>query len=81
MEKKICSKCKVEKNVCEFNTRKNRKSKHTSQCKLCICENGKKYRENNSELVKSRKKIYYDKNNQVLNKKVREWYEKNSDQE
>jgi hypothetical protein len=79
MEKKICSKCKVEKSVCEFNSRKNRKSKYTSQCKLCICETAKKYRENNSDLIKSRKKDYYDKNREKLNKKVREWYGKNSE--
>ena len=79
METKICSKCGIEKNVCEFNIRKNRKSKYTSQCKLCICKNGKKYRENNLDLIKSRKKIYYDKNNEVLNKKVKEWYKKNSE--
>lgn len=80
MEKKICCKCKIEKDVCEFNTRKNRKSKYTSQCKLCICENGKKYRENNSDLVKSNKKKYYDKHKEVLNQKTREWYARNSEQ-
>ena len=79
MEKKICSKCKIEKDVCEFNLRKNRKSKYTSQCKLCICENGKKYRDNNSDLIKSCKKIYYNNNKEELNKKTREWYEKNSE--
>ena len=57
MEKKICSKCKIEKDVVDFNKRKNRKSKYTSQCKLCICENGKKYRDNNLDLIKSRRKI------------------------
>ena len=79
MEKKICSKCKIEKDVVDFNKRKNRKSKYTSQCKLCICENGKKYRDNNLDLIKSRRKIYYDNNSEDLNKKVREWYEKNSE--
>jgi hypothetical protein len=79
MEKKICSKCKIEKDVCEFSARKNRKCKFKSRCKLCTNENGKKYRENNSELVKSRKKIYYNNNSEKLNKKTREWYEKNSE--
>ena len=58
MEKKICSKCKIEKDVVDFNKRKNRKSKYTSQCKLCICENGKKYRDNNLDLIKSRRKCF-----------------------
>jgi len=79
MKKKICSKCKIEKDVCEFSERKNRKSGYTSQCKLCICENAKKYRKTNSELIKSRKKIYYNENYIKLNKKTREWYQINSE--
>lgn len=80
MEKKICSKCKDEKEVCEFNIRKERKSGFSSQCKLCISKNAKKYRENNSELIKTRKKVYHDKNREKLNKKAKEWREKNSSQ-
>lgn len=79
MTKKICSKCKIEKDVCEFNIRKNRKSGFTSHCKLCICKNAKKYRVNNSDIIKYNKKLYYDKNRETLNKKTREWYEKNSE--
>ena len=77
MQTKICSKCKEEKEVCEFNIRKNRKSGFTSQCKLCICENAKKYREINSDLIKSRKKLYHNKNREEINKKAKEWREKN----
>ena len=79
MEKKICSRCSVEKEVCEFGIRKNRKSKFRSRCKSCHAEDGKKYRENNTKLVKSQRKKYYDKNRDELNKKTREWYENNSE--
>jgi hypothetical protein len=35
MEKKVCSKCKEEKDVCEFNKDKYRKDGHKSYCKSC----------------------------------------------
>ena len=74
---KICSKCKEEKEVCEFNIRKNRKSGFASQCKVCTCENAKKYRKNNSDEIKLRKKIYRDKNREKLNAKSKENRHKN----
>jgi hypothetical protein len=35
MEKKICSKCKEEKEFCEFNKRKDSKDGHRNECKIC----------------------------------------------
>lgn len=40
--RKICSKCKIEKEFCEFYFRKKR-NKFTSQCKQCLSEKNKKY--------------------------------------
>jgi len=37
MEKKICSKCKIEKDVCEF-TYRNDRQKYRNQCKSCLNE-------------------------------------------
>ena len=79
MEKKICSKCKIEKEVCEFNKRKYRKSKYTSHCKSCLRERAKLYREKNDSVIKENKKKYYENNKEKLNENTREWYEKNSE--
>lgn len=35
MEKKICSKCEEEKDVCEFNKRKDSKDGYRNECKIC----------------------------------------------
>ena len=35
MEKKVCSKCKEEKEVCEFNKDKSKKDGYRPNCKLC----------------------------------------------
>jgi hypothetical protein len=78
MEKKICSKCKIEKDICEFTKRKNRKSGYSSHCKMCISEKSKVYREKNNDLIKNRKKKYYEENKEKLNKLTQEWYKKNS---
>lgn len=52
MENKVCSKCKEEKQIINFNKRKDRKSGFSSWCKLCIKKkNAKPKREKNS-LVK-----------------------------
>ena len=40
MEKKVCSKCKEEKEVCEFGKRKDSKDGLRSECKSC----GKEWR-------------------------------------
>lgn len=43
MEKKICSKCKIEKEICEFNTRKDSKDGRRNECKICWYSKGRDY--------------------------------------
>jgi len=76
MDKKICSKCKIEKSLNEFyfNTNHNR---HSAQCKICEKENRKIHRLNNIEKYKTKDKEYYDKNKEILNEKNRQRWEKN----
>ena len=45
MVNKICSKCKTEKNICDFSKDKNNKDGLQTQCKRCKQE----YRLNNKE--------------------------------
>jgi hypothetical protein len=47
MEKKICSKCKIEKDICEFGKDKHNIDGLTYQCKTCKKLNTKKWIENN----------------------------------
>jgi hypothetical protein len=77
MEKKICNKCKEEKDICEFYRNPKNISGHRNTCKLCVNEKQKKYsksnrenrnltqqmwREKNTEKVKEYRKKYYDEN-------------------
>ena len=67
MEKKVCSKCKEEKEVCEFTKNVSRKDGYQSQCKNCK----KEWKLNNREHV-----LEYHKNwrqsNPNYNKKYKE---------
>ena len=56
-ENKICSKCKIEKPISEFNKNSNTKDNLTSYCKICNNQNNSKWIKNNRE----RRKIYENK--------------------
>jgi hypothetical protein len=78
MEKKICSKCKEEKEICEFN-KKSISNKgiqyYKSRCKLCQSEDDKIKRDKNPEKYKS----WYDNNREKRNKWRSEYYQKNKE--
>jgi hypothetical protein len=65
MDKKVCSKCKEEKEVCEFSKDSNTKDNLTYKCKLC---RKKYYNENKTNLLKSLK-LYREVNKGTINKK------------
>lgn len=85
-ETKVCSKCKIEKNISEFHFRNSKTLKRKSQCKQCICQYARKYRENNLEEIKIkqhqqyenggklRKKNYENANREKINKVQRDRY-------
>ncbi len=68
---KICTKCKTEKPLTDFELRKDT-NKYRNQCKKCLLEKRKKYRENNKEKIALRKKIYYEKNKECILLKQKE---------
>lgn len=74
MEKKICSKCKEEKEVCEFTKNVSRKDGYHSQCKNCK----NKWRLNNREHVLEYKRNYHKKNSIKLNEYSTNWRQSNS---
>lgn len=51
METKICSKCKIEKNIDDFGKDKTRKNGFSYLCKICLIEKSKKYKNENKEKV------------------------------
>ena len=62
MEKKICKKCKEEKETCEFGVHNSTKDKLRTICNECRKIEGKIYRQQNSEARKLTLKNWYSKN-------------------
>jgi len=90
METKVCSKCKEEKEVCEFYKHSRNPRIYRGQCKKCmnkhsrvnysnnkdeILKQNKDYRLKNFEKIKKRRKIYLDKNPNLF----KNWVQKNKE--
>lgn len=80
METKICSKCKEEKEVCEFYKRKDTKDGYRFDCKICFNERCSKYRLDNVGKIRDRKRNYFQKNKQTLLEKKQLWRKNNPEQ-
>jgi hypothetical protein len=90
MEKKICSKCIEEKELCDFGVCNSNKDGLKSTCKVCRKIEGKIYRENNAgkreETIKNwynknpeYNRNYYINNTELINKQNKKWYENNKE--
>ena len=88
MEKKTCTKCKIEKDVCEFRKDKTKKDGLYSSCKSCklqwACDNkelvnssNRRYKQNNIEKVRSHTSLYQKNNREKINLR-RVYYIKNN---
>jgi hypothetical protein len=88
MEKKVCSKCKEEKEVCEFGKDKTKKSGYNSQCKSCtkewrlknkthLVKYHKKWKTSNSEHIYNYSKTYKQNNKEKIEEYYRQWKQKN----
>jgi len=62
MERKICSKCKIEKDVCEFYKNNKNPKAYRGSCKSCMNIYSKKYKIKNFEKVDKKNKEYFQKN-------------------
>jgi len=69
METKICSKCKVEKELCFFGIDKKRKDGLRPHCNDCRKIESKQYSENNKEKRKETIKKYYENNKEKRKEK------------
>jgi hypothetical protein len=65
---KFCKKCKLTKNLNEFNKKKTSKDGYRNECKLCIKEYKKEYN-----------KIWYNTNKIIINEKAKDWARNNPD--
>jgi len=77
MEKKICSKCKIEKEVCEFYSHPKKENSVRSRCKLCMNNYSFEYSQLNSEKVKKIKSTYIEKNFEKVKKSKKDWFVRN----
>jgi hypothetical protein len=81
--KKICTKCKEEKNISEFGKSKKTKSGLCSECKKChnTCERHIHIvdLEKNKQKRKQDTKLYYIKNKEKICKRTTEWAKKNKE--
>ena len=71
---KICTKCKIEKELSEFSKDKSRKDKLFPQCKKCALHyhNSHKKQQNKKSLD------YHHKHKELLNDNAKQWRENNS---
>lgn len=69
---KICTKCKIEKNIEEFSKWKHSKDDHFHQCKKCCKEYNKIYREKNKNKLNENNKEYYKEYYNKYKDKIKE---------
>jgi hypothetical protein len=74
MGKKVCSKCKEEKEVCEFGKKITNKDGLQSRCKECRKIETKEY----FNKYPNRNKEIWEKNKNELSERYKQWSEKNS---
>jgi len=77
METKVCSKCKVEKQVCEFGNSKLSKDGLLYSCKKCNNKRSVDYRKNNSEKVLELTRNWTKKNPEWVYNRHKKWREEN----
>jgi hypothetical protein len=77
METKVCSKCKVEKQVCEFGNSKLSKDGLLYSCKECNNKRSVDYRKNNSEKVLELTRNWTKKNPEWVYNRHKKWREEN----
>jgi hypothetical protein len=77
MEKKICSKCKIEKEVCEFYNNKGRFDGKRPECKICSNKQSTSYNKKNKDKVSGIKQKYVDNNKEKVKQSKKEWFDKN----
>ena len=79
MNCKICTKCKIEKQLTEFGIHKSRKDGLRSVCKSCNTKQALSYAQLNKDKVSKYQKEYKSKNKVKVNEQNKTIKEKNKD--
>lgn len=74
---KVCTSCKEEKSISDFNKDRSRKDGHNCRCKACAKEKRRKYREENREKAREYNRKYREKNREKVREYNRKYIEKN----
>lgn len=76
MEKKTCTKCRIEKSISDFSFRK-KENRYRYSCKECETKAGVAYRKKNLKRVKKAEKLQRDKHKEKRYAAFKEYYKKN----
>jgi len=79
METKICSKCKIEKDVCDFGKNKLKSDGLQLNCKLCRKIETSSYYKTNSEKIKLKVQEYRNNNPDKVSELKKNIYERNKE--
>lgn len=81
METKVCKKCGIEKNICEFDKDTRNKSGIMSKCKVCRRDYHNEYNKKNIEKKRESYKKYYYQNRDKELLRIKKKHEKYSEKE
>jgi len=79
MDRKVCSKCGIEKEIKEYTFKKSSKDGLNIWCKDCCKEYAKKYIKNNALFVREYKKRWTEKNINSITEKKKKYYKENTE--
>ena len=74
---KRCSRCKIEKELDEFNKSKSTKDGLQNMCKLCQKQYQKEYQKQYYQLNREKKKQYFQRNKEKRNQYTNQYYHRN----
>lgn len=77
MTTKICSKCEIEKAVCDFYNNKTRYDGKRPECKTCSNKSSILYNKKNKDSIVKIKKKYVDNNKEKVLESKQHWFDNN----
>jgi hypothetical protein len=77
MQTKICSKCGIEKEVCEFYKHSKNPNIYRGQCKKCMNNSSAQYNSNNKEIISEKNKKFRLENPEINKEKCRNYRRNN----
>jgi 5-methylcytosine-specific restriction endonuclease McrA len=79
MEKRICTKCNIEKDIKEYNLQKSNSGGVSYWCRDCCSKYKKQYRKNNKEAIREYYKKYREENKESIKENKKQYVEDNKE--